>query len=113
MPAQPAVPVDSVTEQTFPTRVLQAEKPVLIQFWATWCAPCRRVTPIVEELAAEHADRLDVVKVDIDEEEALTIQHRISGVPAFIVYVDGQIKESWVGAAPKNALEKRLAAYLR
>ncbi|WP_433214783.1 thioredoxin [Microtetraspora malaysiensis] len=107
-----ATPVDSVTEQTFPARVLQAKRPVLIQFWALWCHPCRMVTPIVEELAAEHADTLDVVKVDIEEEPELAARHGITAVPAFVVYADGESKGSWVGAAPKHALERKLSAYL-
>ncbi|MEU9983159.1 thioredoxin [Streptomyces sp. NPDC050856] len=107
-----AAPVDSLTEKTFPARVLEAEKPVLIQFWATWCAPCRMVTPIVEQLAAEHQDSLDVVKVNVDEEPVLAAQHNVSSIPAFVVYSDGVPEESWVGAAPKAALERTLAAYL-
>ncbi|MFC6879964.1 MULTISPECIES: thioredoxin [Actinomadura] len=106
-------PVDSVTEQAFPTRVLESERPVLVQFWATWCAPCRMVTPIVEQIAEEHAERLDVVKVDVDEEPGLAARHGAFSVPAFVVYSGGAPKESWVGAAPKRALEQKLAAYLR
>ncbi|MET9295888.1 thioredoxin [Streptomyces sp. NPDC003077] len=105
-------PVDSLTEQAFPARVLESKKPVLIQFWAPWCAPCRMVTPIVEQLAADHAEALDVVKVNVDEEPGLAIQHGVSSIPAFTVYVDGVPKKSWVGAAPKHVLEKTITALL-
>lgn len=104
--------VDSVTEQTFDERVLQAKRPVLIQFWATWCHPCRMVSPIVEQLAAERAGDLDVVKVDLDEEPELAARHGITAVPAFVVYAEGRPAGSWVGAAPKHILEQKLAAYL-
>ncbi|WP_242641317.1 thioredoxin, partial [Streptomyces kasugaensis] len=113
IPVMPAAPVDSITEQTFPARVLESKIPVLIQFWAPWCAPCRMVTPIVEQIAAEHADVLDVVKVNVDEEPALAIQHGVSSIPAFVVIADGLQKKSWVGAAPKPVLERTLAPYLR
>ncbi|WP_335941409.1 thioredoxin [Streptomyces sp. PTD5-9] len=113
MPAHAPRPVDSVTEQTFTTRVLHAERPVLVQFWATWCHPCRMVTPIVEQLAAEQADHLDVVKVDLDEEPVLAAQLGITSVPAFVVYTGGRPAGAWVGAAPKHVLEKKLTSILR
>ncbi|MFF3001864.1 thioredoxin family protein [Kitasatospora sp. NPDC057940] len=105
--------VDSVTEQTFPARVLKAERPVLVQFWAAWCGPCIRVTPIVEALAAEHAGVLDVVKINVDEEPGLAERHRITSIPAFVVYADGALTTAWTGAAPKPVLEHQLAPLLR
>ena len=113
MPVPTPRPVDSVTEQTFTARVLQAERPVLVQFWATWCHPCRMVTPIVEQLAAEQSDNLDVVRVDLDEEPGLATQHGITSVPAFVVYKSGRPAGSWVGAAPKHVLEKKLTSILQ
>ncbi|WP_372407022.1 thioredoxin [Streptomyces luteireticuli] len=108
-----AKPVDALTEDAFPTRVLEATTPVLIQFWAPWCAPCRMMTPIIEKLAEEQTGQLDVVKVNVDDEPSLAIQHGVSSIPAFIVYADGERKEQWVGASPKPVLERTLAAYLR
>ncbi|MYS86040.1 thioredoxin family protein [Embleya scabrispora] len=113
MAAKSTRSVDSVTERTFPERVLQATRPVLIQFWAEWCGPCIRVTPIVEQLAAEHAGVLDVVKINVDEEHALATQHGISSIPAFVVYADGAPAKSWTGAAPKPVLERHLGDFLR
>ncbi|MEU3218542.1 thioredoxin [Streptomyces sp. NPDC006971] len=113
MPAHSPRPVDSVTEQTFTERVLQAERPVLIQFWATWCHPCRMVSPIVEQLATEQSGHLDVVKVDLDEEPGLAARLGITSVPSFVVYTGGRPAGSWVGAAPKHVLEKKLTSILR
>ncbi|MER6949173.1 thioredoxin family protein [Nonomuraea sp. NPDC000554] len=109
MPPHTPSSVDSITEQTFAERVLQAERPVLIQFWATWCHPCRMVTPIVEQLAAERSGTLDVVKIDLDEEPELADRHGITAVPAFVVYAGGRPVGSWVGAAPMHVLEQKLA----
>ncbi|MEU2674617.1 thioredoxin domain-containing protein [Streptomyces sp. NPDC007164] len=113
MAAKSAGSVDSVTEQTFPARVLQAKQPVLVQFWAEWCGPCIRVTPIVEQVAAEHAGVLDVVKVNVDEDPGLAGRHGISSIPAFVVYADGTPVKAWTGAAPKLLLERNLAPFLR
>ncbi|MEU5306960.1 thioredoxin family protein [Streptomyces noursei] len=109
----PTTPIKSVTEQTFPAIALQADRNVLIQFWAPWCRPCRRVTPVVEELAADHRDVLDVVKVNVDEEPALAARHGISSIPAFTVYTSGTRRGTWTGAAPKPVLEQQLASCLR
>ncbi|MFJ1547720.1 thioredoxin family protein [Streptomyces sp. NPDC088246] len=106
-------PVDSVTEQTFPVRVLQAKRPVLVQFWAAWCGPCIRVTPIVEEVAAEHAGVLDVVKINVDEEPGLADRHGVSSIPTFVVYAGGTLAKAWTGAAPKPLLERNLGPFLR
>ncbi|MFC9618843.1 thioredoxin family protein [Streptomyces sp. NPDC056930] len=113
MAAKSTGPVDSVTEQTFPDRVLKAKQPVLVQFWAAWCGPCTRVTPIIEALAAEHAGDLDVVKINVDEEPGLADRHGVSSIPAFVVYADGTPAKAWTGAAPKPLLERNLGPFLR
>ncbi|MEU4546804.1 thioredoxin family protein [Nonomuraea dietziae] len=113
MPAHAPGSVDSVTEQTFTERVIQAERPVLIQFWATWCHPCRMVTPIVESLAADRSGEVDVVKIDLDEEPELAARHDVTAVPAFVVYAEGRPIGSWRGAAPHHVLDHTLTSILR
>ncbi|WPW26513.1 thioredoxin domain-containing protein [Streptomyces atratus] len=113
MAAKRSGSVDSVTEQTFPVRVLQAKRPVLVQFWAPWCGPCIKITPIVEEVAAERAGVLDVVKINVDEEPGLADRHGVSSIPAFVVYADGAPAKAWTGAAPKPLLERSLGPFLR
>ncbi|MCX4850681.1 co-chaperone YbbN [Streptomyces sp. NBC_00893] len=80
---------------------------------AEWCGPCIRVTPIVEQVAAEHAGVLDVVKVNVDEEPGLAGRHGISSNPAFVVYADGAPAKAWTGTAPKPLLERSLGPFLR
>ncbi|NBE96914.1 thiol reductase thioredoxin [Nonomuraea sp. KC401] len=105
--------MDSVTEETFAERVLRSERPVLFQFWTTWCHPCRMVTPIVERLAAERSAELDIVKIDLDEQPELATRHGVTAVPAFIVHAGGRLAGSWVGAAPQRILEQQVASALR
>lgn len=100
------------TDATFDADVLQADGPVLVDFWAEWCAPCRAVSPILEEIAREQAGKLSVVKVDVDANPGVTARFGITGIPALKVFRDGEEVLSLVGSRPKAALEKELAAIL-
>jgi thioredoxin 1 len=102
----------AVTTANFQAEVLSNTKPVLVDFWAEWCGPCRMVSPIVDELGADYADKLDVVKVNVDEEPALAQQYGITGIPALIVFKGGEIAKTMVGAKPKAILVQDLADFI-
>ena len=101
-----------VTDATFDTEVLQSGKPVLVDFWAPWCGPCRQVSPILDELATEHATSIDVVKVNVDENPQVTARYGITSIPALNVYSGGEVVKSIIGARPKPVLVNELSDYL-
>ncbi len=102
----------AVTDQSFQTEVLDAATPVLVDFWAEWCGPCRAVAPMVEEIAKEYAGRLKVVKVDVDESPDVASRYRIQGIPTLLVFKGGEEVERVVGAAPKSMILGRLQRHL-
>ena len=92
-----------VTKENFEAEVLRSDKPVLVDFFATWCGPCRMVGPILEEIAAERED-IKVVKVDVDEQPELAMQFQVASIPLLIVVKDGQVVNQALGAKPKNQI---------
>lgn len=102
----------AVTDGTFDTEVLQADRPVLVDFWAEWCAPCRAIAPMVEEIATEYASQLKVVKMDIGIHSATATRYGVMQIPTLILFAQGQPVERVTGAQSKNNLLKRLKPHL-
>ncbi|MEY2816223.1 MAG: hypothetical protein RJA78_799 [Actinomycetota bacterium] len=102
----------SVTTATFQADVLSSGKPVLVDFWAEWCGPCRMVSPILDEISAEHGEKLAIVKVNVDEEPALAQQYGITSIPALQVFQGGEVVKSIVGAKPKPQLLADLSEFI-
>ena len=96
--------VHEVSDGTFDTEVLASETPVLIDFWAPWCAPCRAIAPVVEELAGEYAGKLKVVKMNVDDNPQTPSRYGVRGIPNLILFQGGQVKEQIVGAVAKKRL---------
>jgi thioredoxin 1 len=102
--ARQEVALQPVTDQTFATEVLGSDKPVLVEFWATWCGPCRMLAPVLSELAAEHADEWRVVKLDIDVNPVTVRDYAVMGAPTMILFRGGEAVASLVGARAKAAV---------
>jgi thioredoxin 1 len=97
-----------VTEATFEQEVLKSETPVLVDFWAEWCGPCHAVSPVLEKIAEERKDELKLVKVNIDDEQALSMRYGVMSIPTMILFKDGEPAAAAVGAQPKASLERNL-----
>lgn len=102
----------AVTEETFDGIVHGAEKPVLVDFWATWCGPCRALSPIVEQIADELADELDVYKCNVEQEQDLAMRFQVMSIPTLILFKGGKPVHTMVGSAPKARLVKELREFL-
>ena len=97
-----------VTEANFEHEVLKSETPVLVDFWAEWCGPCHAVSPVLEKIAEERQGELKLVKVNIDNEQALSLRYGVMSIPTMILFKDGQPSAAAVGAQPKSSLERSL-----
>ena len=102
----------AVTDATFTADVLKSDKPVLVDFWAEWCAPCRKVEPLLNEIAVELADKVTIVKLDIDSNPETTRAYQVMSVPTLTVFKDGEPVQSIIGARPKGDLLRMIESAL-
>ena len=101
-----------VTDATFTSDVLQSDKPVLVDFWAEWCNPCKLVAPVLEEIANEHGEKLQVVKLNIDENPETARAYQVMSIPTMAVFSGGQLVKTIVGARPKAAILRELTEFV-
>jgi thioredoxin 1 len=102
----------AVTDATFEAEVLKAGKPVIVDYWAEWCGPCRQVAPVLEEIASEYSDKIDVVKLNVDDNPQTAQRYGIMNIPTMSVFSGGQVVKEIVGAKPKSALLRDLADFI-
>ena len=104
--------VQEVTDQNFDAEVIKADKPVIIDFWAEWCAPCRQIAPIISELAAEYGDRVKIVKMDIDKHPNTPGKFGVRAIPTILAFKNGQVVQQLQGARPKADFKKMVDGLL-
>lgn len=97
-----------ITKENFEAEVLNSTKPCLVDFWATWCGPCKMIAPIIEELAEEYADTVKVCKINVDDEPELAIKYKVSSIPTVMLFENGNVKDTVVGYRPKESFENML-----
>jgi thioredoxin 1 len=101
-----------VTDESFQSDVLEHDKPIMVDFWAEWCGPCRAVSPILDKIAEENSGRLDIVKLNVDDNPETAMKYGITSIPAMYVFDKGEVVKRVIGAKPKPALEADLAEFL-
>jgi thioredoxin 1 len=101
-----------VTDATFADEVLNSPDTIMVDFWAEWCGPCRAVSPILDAIAAEHSDKIKIVKLNVDDNPQMAMKYQITSIPAMKVFRGGEVVKTFIGAKPKPAIEADLAEFL-
>ena len=99
--------ITNITKENLEAEVLKSEKPVLVDFWATWCGPCKMIGPVIEEIANEHPE-IKVCKINVDEEGELSIKHGVMSIPTLMIFKNGEIAQTAIGYRPKEEIEELL-----
>jgi len=102
----------TLTDDNFEKEVINSDKPVLIDFWAVWCGPCKIIAPVVEELAAEYEGKVKVGKLDVDENQQASIKYGVRSIPTLLIFKNGKVKDTIIGAVPKSQIVQKLNAAL-
>lgn len=108
----PASHTHEFTDQNFDAQVLQADEPVLVDFWATWCGPCRQMAPVIDSVAEKYEGRVKVGKIDVDNNPNCAARFNVRGIPTMLLFKDGRPVEQIVGAVPESKLAKTLEPYV-
>ena len=101
-----------LTDSNFQTQVLESDKLTVVDFWAEWCGPCRAIGPVIEELSKEYSGRVNVGKVNVDQNPDLSVNYGITSIPAILFIKDGKVVDKQIGAVPKSVLDKKISAHL-
>ncbi len=101
-----------ITDENFESEVIKSDKPVLIDFWAVWCGPCKMIAPIVEELASEYNGRIKIGKLDVDSNQQTSIKFGVRSIPTLLLFKDGKLKDTIIGAVPKKHLVDKINTVL-
>jgi thioredoxin 1 len=104
--------IQEVTDSTFEQSVLKSDQPVMVDFWATWCSPCRALAPVVDEVAQAYTGKAKVYKMDVDRNNATPVRYGVRGIPTLLIFKDGKVQEQIVGNVPKDTIVKALDKHL-
>ncbi|MFH1194520.1 MAG: thioredoxin [bacterium] len=102
----------TITDANFETEVIKSDKPVVIDFWAAWCGPCKMIAPIIEELAGEYEGRAKIGKLDVDENQQTAIKYGVRSIPTVLILKNGELKETIIGAVPKSVFVSKLESVI-